>query len=285
MTGPVAGILLMLSATLAFAVGDVATKHLVLAHDILLIAALRYGVNLALLAGWLLPTRGLEVLTVRRPRLVLLRALCLAAATVTMGLALRVMPVGETVAIIYLAPFLVLALSGRVLGEPATRAGWGAVATGFLGVLLILRPGAGLDPVGVGFALMNAGCATAYILLSRKLAQTETTESLLIHTALVGTVIFAALTLARGTGPLPQGMDIWITLLLGVLATLGHALFTRAFRFAPVALLAPVNYCHLVWAALLGLAVFSDLPTGLTILGMALVVLGGIVGAVAGRRG
>lgn len=284
MSHQVVGILLMLSATLAFAVGDVATKHLVLAHDILLIAALRYGVNLALLAGWLLPTRGLAVLQVRRPRLVLLRALCLAAATVTMGLALRLMPVGETVAILYLAPFLVLALSGRVLGEPATRAGWIAVATGFLGVLLILRPGAGLDLLGVGFALMNACCATAYILLSRKLAQTETTESLLLHTAWVGTLIFTALTLARGTGPLPQGANIWITLALGVLATLGHALFTRAFRFAPVSVLAPVNYLHLVWAALLGLLVFSHQPTGLTILGMGLVILGGVVGAIAGRR-
>ena len=208
--------------------------------------------------------------------MVLLRALCLAAASLTMGIALRHMPVGETVAIIYLAPFLVVLLSGPLLGEKVALAGWIGAAAGFVGVLLIVRPGSGLDPVGVGFALVNAGFAAGYHLLSRVLARTETTIALLFHTALIGTVIFGAMLLWTGLGPLPAGTDVLILLVLGGLATLGHFLFTAAYREAPASLLAPVNYMHLVWAALLGWLVFGHFPDGLTLVGMAIVAGAGV---------
>jgi drug/metabolite transporter (DMT)-like permease len=277
MTGnPMKGILLVTLAVMVFALADVATKHLTMLYSVTLVIALRYLVNLVLLAVLLAPRHGRALIATNRTGLVALRAVFLAAASLTMGIALRYMPVGETVAIIYLAPFLVMLLSGPLLGEKVPLAGWIGAAAGFFGVLLIVRPGSGLDPVGVAFALVNAGFATGYHILSRILARTESTMAMLFHTALIGVLIFGGMLLFTGTGPLPSGWDIAITLALGALAALGHFLFTAAYREAPASLLAPVNYMHLVWAALLGGLVFGHYPDGLTMTGMALVAGAGV---------
>ena len=156
----------------------------------------------------------------------MLRGLCLAAASLTMGLALKVMPVAEMVAIVDLAPVAVMILAWRLLGDEVNLVGWLGAVAGIAGVLLIVRPGTGLDPVGVALCLINAGLAATYTLLT--------------------------------------------------LATAGHFLFTAACREAPASSLAPVNYLHLAWAAILGWRVFGHVPDGITILGMTLVVLAGV---------
>lgn len=273
---PMKGILLVTLAVMAFALSDVATKHLTALYTVALVVAVRYVVNLVLLAVLLGPRHGRGLITTKRTGMVFLRGLFLAAASLSLGLALRYMPVGETIAIIYLAPFLVMLLSGPLLGETVPIAGWIGAAAGFAGVLLIVRPGSGLDPVGVGFALVNAGFSAGYHLLSRILARTESTVAMLFHTALIGTVIFGALVVWTGVGPLPTTWDTVILLALGATTTLGHFLLTAAYREAPASLLAPVNYMHLVWAALLGGLVFGHFPDGLTVVGMAIVAGAGV---------
>ena len=191
--------------------------------------------------------------------------------------ALRLMPVGETIAIIYLAPFAVMLLAIPFLGERVGPVGWIGATLGFAGVLLIVRPGGGLDPLGVTFALINAGLATAYHLLTRLLARSETTVALLYNTAIVGSVFFCLLALGD-IGALNMGLvDFALMALLGVLATLGHFLFTAAYREAPASLLAPINYLHLVWAGGLGLLVFGHMPDTVSLAGMALVCVAGAV--------
>lgn len=270
------GILLVVIATVAFALADVITKHLTMIYAVPLVIALRYLVNLALLVVTLAPRHGRALIATRRTGLVLLRGSCLAVASLTMGIALRYMPVGETVAIIYVAPIGVMLLAVPLLGERVALSGWIGAAVGFLGVLLIVRPGAGLDPVGVGFALMNALCAIAYHLLSRVLARTETTIAMQFYTALVGAVVFCLMLPFTDLTVLPQGADLVLVLALGGLATLGHLLFTAAYREAPASLLAPVNYLHLVWASILGVVFFGHMPDALTIIGMAMVAGAGI---------
>ena len=185
------------------------------------------------------------------------------------------MPVGETVAIIYLAPFAVMALSVPLLGERVSSIGWAGAAIGFLGVLLIVRPGGSLDPLGVGIALVNAALATAYHLLTRLLSRTETTVSMLFHSSWVGALIFCILAVPDLPGFAPSPIDIGLMLALGCLMTLGHYLFTAAYRQAPASLLAPVNYLHLVWSSGLGWLVFGHAPEGLSLLGIVLVALAG----------
>lgn len=282
---PLKGILLVVLATLAFASADVLTKHLTQNHPIPVVVAVRYLVNLGLLAVFLYPRMGAQLWRVRSPSLVLLRGFCLALASLTMGLALRLMPVGETVAIVYLSPFAVMLLAIPLLGEKVSWVGWLWAALGFAGVMLILRPGSGLDPWGVAFALMNAGLATGYHLLTRKLAGHESTMAMLFHTALVGAVFFSLGSLTSLDQLHFSAADLAWLAALGVLATLGHYLFTAAYREAPASLLAPVNYLHLVWAAGLGVVIFGHVPDAMSLVGMALVCASGIANAIRARQG
>ncbi|MBN9363055.1 MULTISPECIES: DMT family transporter [unclassified Devosia] len=272
---PLVGIALVVAATLAFGVSDILTKHLSTLYPVPVVMAVRYLANLLLLAVFLWPGLGARLWQAQRLWLVIVRGLSLAAASLTLGWALRLMPVGETVAIIYLAPFAVMALSVPLLGERVSSIGWAGAAIGFLGVLLIVRPGGSLDPLGVGIALVNAALATAYHLLTRLLSRTETTVSMLFHSSWVGALIFCILAVPDLPGFAPSPIDIGLMLALGCLMTLGHYLFTAAYRQAPASLLAPVNYLHLVWSSGLGWLVFGHAPEGLSLLGIVLVALAG----------
>jgi drug/metabolite transporter (DMT)-like permease len=276
---PALGIALSILAVAVFATGDVASKYLMLRYDVTFVVAVRYLVNLAILLAVLFPRRGTALFRTRRTGMVLFRAGCLVSASLTMGLALQTMPVGETIAIIYLAPFGVMALAVVLLGERVSALGWIAAAVAFTGVLLIVRPGSALAPLGVTFAGLTALATVAYNFLSRSLAATETTEAMLVVTALTGTVVFGLLLPFTWNGALPGGFDLAVMLALGALSALGHALFTAAFRETPASRLAPFNYVHLVFAAILGWAFFDHLPDAVTVAGMALIVAAGAASA------
>ncbi len=179
------------------AAADTLTKHLASIYPVPVVVAVRYVVNVGLLALFLGPRFGSGLWATKRTWLVLARGLCLAGAALTMALALRLMPVGEAVAIVYLAPFGMMLLAGPLLGEKVSAIGWLGVALGFLGVILIARPGSGLNPLGVTFALINAGLSTFYHLLTRLLSRTESTVAMLFHTAWVGAVIFCVLAIPQ----------------------------------------------------------------------------------------
>lgn len=270
------GVLLVCAAVFLFALADVVTKHLTMRYPVSVVVAVRYLVNLALLLAILWPKHRSNLWKTERTGAVLLRGVCLAAASLTMGIALRLMPVGETVAIVYLSPFAVMLLAVPLLGERVSLAGWIGAIFGFFGVLLIVRPGSGLDPVGVAFALLNAGCATAYHLSTRFLARTETTIALLFHTTLVGAIIFCVLAAGSLDGFAPTPTDMGLMVVLGALAAAGHFLFTASYREAPASFLAPVNYLHLVWAGVLGFVFFGHVPDTWGAIGMATVALAGM---------
>jgi drug/metabolite transporter (DMT)-like permease len=126
---------------------------------------------------------------------------------------------------------------------------------------------------------MNACLATGYHLLTRILSKTETTMALMFHTALVGAVVFIALTLSLGTETMPTAFDATLMLALGALATAGHLMFTSAYRDAPASTLAPVNYMHIAFATVLGWLVFQQIPDLLGFTGMALIAAAGLLAA------
>ena len=276
---PLRGVALVIAATLLFAAADTIGKHLAMLYAASLVLAVRYTVNLGLVTLVMMPRHGARLWKTNRTGLVLLRGLCLALASISMLLALRVMPVAETVAIIYVTPVLVMLTSAVFLSEKVHPLGWVAAALGFAGVLLIARPGSGLDSWGVALSLMNATLATGYHVLTRVLARTETTMALMVHTALVGSVGFIALTLVLHTETLPTPFDTGLMLALGALATAGHLMFTSAYRAAPASTLAPVNYMHIAFATALGWLVFQQLPDALGFTGMALIAMAGLMAA------
>jgi drug/metabolite transporter (DMT)-like permease len=276
---PLKGVALVVAATLLFAAGDTLGKHLSMLYAATLILSARYGINLALVLLTMWPRHRERVWKTRRTGLVLLRGLFLALATITMLLALRVMPVAETVAIIYITPVLLMLASGPILGERVPAIGWVCAALGFAGVLLIARPGSGLDPWGVALCLLNAVLGTGYHLLTRILTRTETTMALLFHTALVGSILSVGLTLALGVKAMPTTADWLMILAYGTFATVGHLLLTSAYREAPASTLAPVNYMHIAFATLLGWLVFAQIPDGFGFAGMGLIAASGLLAA------
>ncbi len=281
---PLLGVGLVVGATGLFAVADVLGKHLMTHHPVPVVQAGRYLVNTLLLLAIFLPRYGTRLWQTQRTGLVALRALLLAAASLTMGLALQRMPVGETVAIVYLAPFLVMLAAGPLLGERVGIASWFGAALAFLGVLLVVRPGSGLDPWGVAFALTNAAFGAGYHLLTRVLSRSERMTAMLFHVAAIGTVVFVVLALPDLPRLSIPPLDLAMIGALGALATLGHFLFTAAYREAPAALLAPVNYLHIVWATLLGWGVFDHAPDAQPLLGMGLVLIAGVLAAILATR-
>ncbi len=278
---PLRGVALVVGATFLFALADTLGKHLAVLHAVTVILAARYTVNLGIVTAVMWPRHRAALWQTRRTGLVVLRGTCLALASILMLMALRVMPVAETVAIIYITPVLVMLASGPLLGERVNGWGWIGAALGFAGVLMVARPGSGLDPWGVALTLGNAVLATGYHLLTRVLARTETTMALMFHTALVGSAVFCGLVVVlgfgQGIGPLPGARDIGLMVALGALATAGHLMFTSAYREAPPAVLAPVNYMHIAFATVLGWLVFAQIPDVAGFAGMAMIAAAGLL--------
>lgn len=281
---PVKGALLCVAALALFACMDTTTKYLAQSHAVPLIVAVRYLGNLALMVAFLGPTHGKQMVRTQRTGLVWVRAACLASASLLIGLALQRMPVAETTAITFLAPILLVAVAGPMLGERVGWVGWIATAAGFGGVLLIARPGSGLVLSGVLLVLAAVLLNLGYQALSRVLAATENTFALLFYTALTGSVVYGLAMPWFIEDRAPSLLEAALFASLGIYGGLGHFLFTAAFRHAPASILAPLNYLQLLWAGLLGWLVFGHVPDAVSLLGMAIVAGSGVLVAVKTRR-
>lgn len=277
---------MLLASLFFFATMDATAKHLAQAYSIPLLVWVRYLVHCLLMAVILGPGQGRRLLATRRPGLQVVRGLMLVGCTLFVIEALARMPMAETMAVVFATPLLVAVLAGPWLGERLTGARWLAVVAGFAGVLLIARPGTSLPADGLAFALLAATCNACYQLFTRQLAGSENTSTLVFYTALVGTL---AMSLAlpwfwHELPAIPLG-DAGAIASLGALGGIGHLLLTRAFRHAPASLLSPLTYVQLIWATLLGAAVFGEWPEALSILGMVVIVGGGLGVVLAGREG
>lgn len=277
------GVALFMLCLFLFACLDATTKYLSGHFQTPLIVAARYGVNLLLMVAILAPRHARAMVTITRKRWVIVRALALCVASITMALAVQRMPVAETSAILFFAPVLVILAAGPLLGERVGMVSYIAALLGLGGVLLIVRPSGGLDMLGVLFAGLAMLANTTYQLLSRTLGATERTIALLFYTTLTGTLIFGAITPWFAGGPTPTPVELLLFLSLGIYGGLGHFLFTAAYRNTPASLLAPLNYIQLIFVGILGWLVFDHIPDKLSLMGMAIIAVAGVLSALSSR--
>lgn len=273
---PLRGIALVTGAVFLFACMDSTTKYLVAEYPAPVVIAVRYIVQCLLMVVLLAPSMGRQLVQTQRTGLVMVRAACLAGTSLAMALALYRLPIAEATAIVFLAPLIVVVVGGVVLREQIGWIGALAAIAGFIGVLLIVRPSAGLDPLGVVYALAGAALIAVYQLLSRVLSSTESTMALLFYGALFGSILYGLLVPWYLDGQVPSLLQVGLFLSMGVTGGLGHYLFTAAHRHASASTLAPVMYVQLLWASLLGWLVFDHVSDGISILGMGVVALSGL---------
>ena len=265
------GIILFLTATLLFAIHDATSKYLIPFFAIPLLVWARYVVHLSLMLVAVAPGLGRELFVTRRPWLMTWRALTLVGVSLLFQNALKALPLAETTAIVFVTPLLVALLAGPLLGEKVRLKSWLATIAGFCGVLLIARPGGAMSASGVAYALGSALCYAAYQILTRQLSATEPALRQLFYTALVGAVVMSFIVPTYWSALLPTAGQALLIVSLGVTAGVGHFLLIRAFRQTPASTLSPLLYVQLVWAMLLGLLVFGQLPDLLTTIGMVII--------------
>lgn len=281
---PLRGIALMVCATLCFALLDVTSKTLAKTFEVPLLVWIRYLVHCLFMVAVLGPRMGRGLVATTRPARQIVRAVLLVGVTGFAMAAFRVMPLAETTAIIFITPLLVALLAGPWLKEKMTPRRWAIVAAGFVGVLLIARPGPAVNAEGIGWALACAACYAVYQILTRQLSPTENTLTMLFYTALAGTVTMTlALPLFWG-GPLPTLGQAGLMATMGMWGGTGHLLLISAFRHAPATTLSPFLYVQLFWATALGAIVFGHLPDSLAFTGMAVIVASGVALGLAERR-
>ncbi len=268
---------------LLFACMDSATKYLTHHYNVPFVVAIRYLVHFGLMVLILAPRGSAPLLYANRRGLVIVRALSLVVSSLSVGMALHRMPQADTTAITFLAPLLVALFALPVLGERIGRLGWVAAFMGFGGVLLIARPGSGLDGVGIFFALLAAVANATYQILSRLLATTEKAVSMLFYTALAGSLIFGLALPWTWENQAPSTLELVLFFAMGAAGGLGHYFFTAAYRYAPASVLGPIIYLQLLWAAILGWLIFGNTPDHLSLLGMAIIAGSGLMIAVKSR--
>ncbi|HRE69479.1 MAG: DMT family transporter [Candidatus Accumulibacter sp.] len=276
--------LLFLAALLLFAALDATAKHLSAYLAVPLLVWARYLVHLVIMLMVVAPSMGRRLVVTGRPWLMSLRGLTLVAVTLLGQLALKTLPLAETTALIFVAPLLVALLAAPLLGEKVRLRTWLATIAGFVGVLLIARPGGSLFGPGVAYALGAALSYAAYQILTRKLAATEHPMRLLFYTALLGTLAMLPALPVYWDGIWPTPTQSLLIVSLGLYGGIGHFLLIRAFHATSASLLAPLIYTQLVWATLLGWLVFDHFPDFLTVVGMMVIGASGLSLAFRGPR-
>ncbi|MBI1774905.1 MAG: DMT family transporter [Proteobacteria bacterium] len=212
-------------------------------------------------------------LRTRRPALQFVRSCLMLGCTLMFITALSLMPLAEVEALNFTAPLFVTALSLPLLGETVDARRWIAVLAGFVGVLVIIRPGAGVMSwaallpvcVALGYAL--------YQITTRYVGNSDPALTSLFYAGLLGTVGFSAIVPFYWQTPSPVD---W--LLFGAVGTVGassHLLMIKALALAPASVLQPFGYIELVWAVAIGWAVFGAIPDAYTVLGAIIIVASG----------
>jgi drug/metabolite transporter (DMT)-like permease len=270
------GILFLLMAHVAFTGMDIGMKAL--SHDLPVVQILFvFFLGFSMVAVFR-ARRGAGIipsLKTRRLPLQVLRGLLLPLNISCVVIALSYLPMAETQALGLTFPLMVTAMSAPLLGERVGPVRWAAVALGFLGALVIVRPGfVAFDPA-VLVILLGASSFALYLILTRMLSRTEPSERLMLFTGLVGLAVLTLPTLVMWEMPDARGWRLLALVAVGGVA--GHSLVILALAAAPASVLQPFNFAQLIWAALAGYLVFGDVPDRFTLIGGAIIVSAGLI--------
>lgn len=228
------------------------------------------------------PTYGLQLFRTRNPRLQFIRSSVQIASTFLFFSAIKYVPIAQAASISFTAPLIVAILAGPLLGERVTLPRIIGVVTGFVGVLIVIRPGAAVFQPAALLIVGSSTCYALYQLFTRRVASVDSPETSAVYSALIGSVLMSIV--APFSWKLPASLtDTLLLGSLGVLGGLGHYCVARAMTFAPANFVSPFQYWQMVGAVAVGYLMFSEVPDAATGLGAAVIICAGLYVGLRGQ--
>ena len=267
-----AGIGLMLVAIFLFSFGDAAGKLIVATYSVGQLMLLRSSVSLLLLAPMIWRRRA-GFRSIERPWLQLLRVVLSTVDISAFFLAVSYLPLADVITYYLAAPIFVTALSAIILRERVGWRRWSAVLIGFCGVLIALRPSAQTVTLPAMIALAGS-MAFAGLMLTTRLLRT-TADIVLASTQFIGSLLLGAVVAPLGWITPSRG-SLGLFILSGAVSVCALLCANRSLKLAPASLVAPYQYSMIVWAVMFGYAVFGDVPSSATILGVSIIIGAGL---------
>ncbi|HVX82849.1 MAG TPA: DMT family transporter [Devosiaceae bacterium] len=270
------GIVFVLAGYFCFTVIDSCAKWLTIAGmptgEVVFV---RYAGQLLFVVLLLGPRSGADMLRTRRPWLEVVRGVCLLASTAANFLALSFLPLTVTSSINFTMPLVLCALSIPLLGEQVGWRRWLAIGIGFIGILVIVRPGTQAFHPAVLLSLTNVVFVASYMILNRKLAGVDSATTQQFYAGLVATVCVAGFAIHGWTWPVDR-VGWFCFVLIGVAALVAHQFITIAHRYAPASVLAPFAYLQIVSMTASSWLIFNQPPDVWIFVGVPIVIGSGL---------
>jgi drug/metabolite transporter (DMT)-like permease len=269
------GIGLVSLGYVVFTFTDGPAKWLVGGLPVIMVVWLRFLTHVLFTGLVLFPMRGLSLVRTRHLRWHLVRSLMFVAMTGINFWALQHLQLTVTTSIFFSVPILIALISAAMFGEKLDRGRWGAILAGFVGVLVIIRPGSIEFHPAMLASMVNALLYAIYMLMTRRLAAYESPETIQFLPAVGATVLLAPFAFLNWEWP-DTPLEWTVACMLGVFGGLGHYLLALAHRYAPASVLAPFLYQQVLYMALFGYLVFGDVPSPTLAFGAAIVIASGL---------
>ena len=278
------GIFYLGLAVALFPMQNATAKYLGTRYPLAEILWARYTVHLLCCVLFFGPRFGRSLFRTRHPGQQAVRAALLFLGSVLVFTGLRTLELPTVAAIGFVAPILVTALSGPLLGENVGWRRWLAVLAGFVGALIIIRPGFGVMKWGAVLVLLNAVAYALYQIISRRVGADDAAPVSNTLTG-IGGVVLATPLLAFTHLRLPDnGLDVLLFATIGVWGVTAHLFVTKAYQWSAASVIAPISYGELIGATVLGLVLFHQFPDAPTWAGAAIIIAAGFYITLRERR-
>jgi drug/metabolite transporter (DMT)-like permease len=275
---PLLGIALLVAALQLLPISDAGAKFVSLSLPVLQVIWARFFFHCVLTGTYCASRYGVRVLVPRLASVVFLRGAALFATVGFFYATLRHLPMTTTLTLWFVSPFILTLMAVFIFKERVSLIGWCAVAVGFFGIVIANPP----DLVAFQWAYLTglaAGCFYAVFLLMTRVLDEDLPPAVSVYqTGIVGCIVSTAIVTTLWVFPTPTQ---WIMLVaIGFIAALAHLLIIRAFQHADASTLAPFTYAEVIAAAVLDFAVFGNVPSIRTVLGLVLILISAVVIAV-----
>jgi drug/metabolite transporter (DMT)-like permease len=287
------GIVSLSVGIMIFSLQDAILKGMSGDHAVTLAIVLRSLVGLPILLAMVAYANGLASLRTRNWKLLMARGLILLTSYTSYYMAFPALPLAEAVALFFTSPIFVTLLASLLLRERVTPQAWAAVIAGFIGVLIILRPGSGLFEPAALLSLFSAASYALSMVLARKYGADEPTTVMAFYVNAVYLVMAGLIAAAFGglgitafghpsldflvrPWAMPDATDMFLMGLCGVIAAVAMSLLTHAYRLASANLVTVFEYTGMIWVPLWGFLFFAEVPKLTTVIGTLIIIAAGV---------